>query len=92
MAKIHIKKAFTMSHDEVREGIEKLGQAMQQEQGMKYQWSGDDKVLFEHKAAKGFIQINSDSVELELKVSFLYSAMAPVMRNKIEEVANRYIT
>lgn len=92
MAKIQLKKSYTMSREEVRQGIEKLGQSLQKDEGMKYHWQGDDKVIFEHKAAKGFVQINSDSVEIELKLGMLYSAMAPLLRNKMHAVADKYIS
>lgn len=91
MATIHFKKTFTMSHDEVRQGIEKLGQALQKDQGMSYQWENDNKAVFQHKAAKGFVAIKGNEVQLELKLGMLYSAMAPLIKSKISEMADKYI-
>jgi len=92
MATIQFEKPFAMSPEEVRAGIEKLGQSLQQQQGIQYRWENDDRVVFQHKAAKGYIQIHAAKVELEIKVGMLYSAMAPMMRSKIKEVADKYIT
>lgn len=91
MATIKLNKKFTMPVEQVREGIEKLGESLQKEQGMKYRWESDNKALFQHKTAKGFICIKDDCVELELKVGLLFSAMAPLLKSKIEEMANQYI-
>lgn len=91
MATIKVNKTFTMSIEQVRLGIEKLGEQLQKEQGMKYSWESENKALFQHKAAKGFICIKEDCVELELKMGMLYSAMAPLLKSKIQEMADQYI-
>lgn len=91
MATIHFKKAFTMSLDEVRNGIEQLGKALEKDQGMKYSWENDNKVVFQHKAAKGYVAIKGNEVELEMKLGMLYAAMAPLIKSKISEMAEQYI-
>lgn len=91
MATIKLNKKFTMPIEQVREGIDKLGESLQKEQGMNYHWESDNKALFKHKAAKGFICIKDDCVELELKMGMLYAAMAPLLKSKIQEMADQYI-
>lgn len=91
MATIKLSKKYTMPIDQVRLGIEKLGEQLQQEQGMKYSWESENKAVFKHKAAKGFICIQDDCVELELKLGLLYSAMAPILKSKIQEMADQHI-
>ena len=91
MATIKISKKFTMPVEQVREGIDKLGESLQKEQGMQYHWENNTKAVFQHKAAKGFVCINIDCVDLELKMGLLYSAMAPLLKSKIQEMADAYI-
>lgn len=91
MATVKVSKKFTMPIDKVREGIDRLGESLQAEQGIKYHWESDTKALFQHKAAKGFICIKDGCVELELKMGLLYSAMAPLLKSKIQEMAEQYI-
>ena len=76
---------------EVREGVEKLGQGLQKEHGLKYRWESDCRVSFNHKAAKGFIEIQGNKLVLELKLGMLYVAMAPVVRKKLMEFADEYL-
>lgn len=92
MATIHYKKAFTMSIEEVREGIEKLGQGLQSH-GLKYHWENAERAVFSHKGGKGFIVIKGNQVELELKLQgFKYAAMAPLIKNRIVSMAEEYIS
>lgn len=91
MATIEYGKPFTMTQDEVRLGIEKLAQNLKQDQGMEYRWENENKVSVKHKAAKGFVEIRGNEVYLELKLGLLFSAMAPMFRSKIKEVADKYI-
>ena len=92
MSKVVVRKPFTMDLTEVRTGLEKLAQGLANEQGMKYQWKGDDRVEFSHKTAKGFIEIQGSELLLELKLSLLYAAMSSVVKNKIIALADEYIS
>lgn len=92
MASIHLKKAFTMSLAEVREGLEKLGAGLKQAQGMEYRWEGENKVTFSHKSGKGYIAIQGKEIVLELKLGIMYSAMAPMVKKKLTELADEYIS
>lgn len=92
MATIQLKKAFTMSLVEVREGLEKLGAGLKEAQGMEYHWEGENKVAFSHKSGKGHVEIKGKEVVLELKLGMLYSAMAPMVKSKLTELADEYIS
>lgn len=92
MAKVKLSKSFTMSLDEVREGIQKLADGLQEQQGMKYEWKGSDRIEFSHKSAKGFLQIEGNELVLELKLSMLYAAMASTVKKKITELADEHVT
>ena len=92
MAKIEINKAFTMDLDEVRAGMEKMAESLKSEHGMQYQWDTDDSISFKHKAGKGSLRIVGNELQLSLKMSMLYAAMAPVVRSRINEWADEYIS
>jgi hypothetical protein len=51
----------------------------------------DDRVEFKHKSASGFIQIEAEQIVLKMKLSMLYAAMAPVVKARINELADQYI-
>lgn len=74
-----------MSLQQVREGVERLGQELQNEHGLKYQWQGDDRVNFNHKAVKGFVEIQDNKLILELKVGMLYVVMVPLIKKQLVE-------
>lgn len=91
MAKVKITKTFTMPLDEVREGLEKIGKGLEAEHGLKYSWKHDDRVEFTHKSVKGFVEIQGNELLLELKLSMMFAAMAPVVKKRITEMADEHI-
>lgn len=92
MAKVRLTKPFTMCIDEVRQGMQDIAQRLQDEQGMSYKWVGDDRVEFSHKTGKGSLQVEGKVLVLELKIGLLYSAAAPMVKKKVMEFADKYIT
>lgn len=91
MSDIHIERTFTMPVDELKQGIEKLAQQLQSEHGLKYQWDNDSQVSFQHKAAKGQVQISGDTVQLTFKLGLLYKPMAGVIRSQINALADEHL-
>lgn len=92
MAKVRLTKKFTMCLDDVRKGMQDIAQRLQDEQGMTYKWVGEDRVEFSHKTGKGSLHLEGGELVLELKIGLLYSAAAPVVKKKIMEFADKYIT
>lgn len=91
MAKVSVTKKFTMSLDEVKQGMENIVQQLASEHGMKYTWKDDYHVEFSHKTGKGMLHVEGDALILELKISMLYSAAAPVVKKQIHAFADQYI-
>ncbi len=91
MSKVSLTREFTIPLQEVREGVEKLGKGLEDEHGLKYQWEGEDRVSFNHKAAKGFIEIRGNKVVLELKLGMLYVTMAPIIKKRLTEFADEHL-
>lgn len=91
MSDIHIEKSFTMSLDELKQGIEKLAQQLQSEHGLQYQWDNDNQVSFKHKAAKGKVEIVGDVVQLSFKLGLLYKPMAGMIKSQINTLADKYV-
>ncbi|CAA0119459.1 Uncharacterised protein [BD1-7 clade bacterium] len=91
MAKVKVTKPFTMPFDDVLEGIERIANDLNKEHGMSYSWVSQQKVEFSHKAGKGFLAIEGSNVVLEMKISMLYAAMAPIVKKRVEQFAQEYI-
>ena len=91
MAKVRISKVFTMPLDQVVEGMERIATELNKEHGMKYAWVSEQKVEFSHKAGKGFLAIEGTELILDMKISLLYAAMAPVVKKRVLEFADEYI-
>lgn len=91
MAKVRVNKTFSMPLSDVRQGLENLGKGLQSEHGLNYSWKGENRVEFTHKSAKGFVQIDGNELVLELKLSMLFAAMAPIVKKHIEELASEHI-
>ena len=91
MARVKVNKRFTMDVAQVRKGMQDIADHLQTEEGMKYQWVGEDRIEFSHKTGKGSLQITNDELQLELKISMLYAAAAPVVKKKVMAFADEYI-
>ena len=91
MAKIHIKRAFTMDLDELQKGMQDLADQLQSEHGMQDAWKNPQQIDFKHKAGKGSLAIEGKHLVLSLKLGMLYAAMAPVVKSRINAWADEYI-
>ena len=92
MAKVKLNKAFTMSVVDVRKGMQEIADHLVSEEGMKYRWVNDDRLEFSHKTGKGSLQIEGKELVLELKISMLYAAAAPLVKKKVMAFADEYIS
>ncbi len=92
MSKVQLKKKFTMTLDEVHEGLEKLGAGLKESFGMDYKWEGKNRVSFSHKYGKGHVDIQGNELVLEIKLGMMYMAMAPMVKKRITELADEYVT
>lgn len=91
MATINLEKQFTMPLDEVRKGIEKIANSLENDQGMKWSWQNEDAIEFSHKAGKGTLAIAGDKLVMQLKIGMLYAAVAPVVKKKVQDYADKHI-
>ncbi|MCV6613873.1 MAG: polyhydroxyalkanoic acid system family protein [Cellvibrionaceae bacterium] len=91
MARINIKKPFTMPRDEVKNGMKEIAEHLCDEHGMKYRWCGEERIEFSHKAGKGSLQVEGQEVVLELKLSLLFAAAAPLVKKHVHQFADEYI-
>ena len=91
MAKVKVNKRFTMDVEQVRKGMQDIADHLQAEEGMSYQWMNDDRIEFSHKTGKGSLQIAQGELQLELKISMLFAAAAPMVKKKVLAFADEYI-
>lgn len=92
MSKVSITRQFTMPVEDVKSGMQTLSDGLKKDHGMHYEWVSDTQISFKHKAGKGDIHIEGDEVHLNLKLSMLYAAMAPVVRKRVNDWADEYIS
>ena len=92
MAKVKVSKPFTMQIEDVRRGMQDIADHLAREEGMKYQWKDDNCLSFSHKTGKGSLRIEGQALILELKISMLYAAAAPVVKKKVLAFADEYIS
>ncbi len=91
MAKVEVNKTFTMSIEEVTKGMQEMAESLASEHGMNYRWEGDSEISFKHKAGKGSLKIVGQELRLSIKLSMMYSAMAPVIKKRIVDWSEEYI-
>lgn len=60
MAKFSVRKAFTMSKEEVREAAEQLAEQLKADHGLKYYWQGDT-AKFSRSGIDGILKIEEDA-------------------------------
>jgi len=83
MANIHIKRTHNLGIDNARTAVEKLAQTLKSELQADYTWSGD-KLLFKRSGASGTIDVGSDYIDLDIRLSMALS----LMKGKIEDTIN----
>ncbi len=91
MAKVSITRSFTLDLEEVKAGMQTLADGLKSEHGMQYQWVSETQIDFKHKAGKGSLTIVGSELQLNLKLSMMYAAMAPIVKKRIHEWADEYI-
>ena len=91
MAKVEVTKTFTMDVEEVKKGMKEMADNLAAEHGMNYQWVGETEISFKHKAGKGSLKIVGQQLQLSIKLSMMYSAMAPVIKKRIVDWSEEHI-
>lgn len=91
MSKVSITRSFTIELDEVKAGMQTLADGLKKEHGMQYKWVSETEIDFKHKAGKGNLKVVGNEMHLTIKLSFLYSSMAPVIKKRINDWADEYI-
>lgn len=83
MANIHIKRPHNLGIENARTEVEKLAQTLKSDLQADYKWSGD-KLLFKRSGASGTIDVGSDYIDLDIRLSMALS----LMKGKIEDTIN----
>lgn len=90
MSTINISRKHPFSLDEARTRVDKLREGLKAKLGIDAQWQGDE-LKIDGKGAKGKVSVTEECVDVNLKLSFLLSAMAPKIEAKIQEGLDKAI-
>jgi putative polyhydroxyalkanoate system protein len=84
MARITVERSHTLGLSGARAKAEELAERLAKEYAVRYQWKGD-VLEFKRSGADGTIEVEDDSVRVDLKLGLLLSAMSGAIKREIEK-------
>lgn len=90
MSTIKISREHPFSLDEARSRVDQLREGLKTKLGIDAKWQGDE-LHIDGKGAKGQVLVTEQNVDVQLKLNFLLSAMAPKIEEKIQEGLDKAI-
>lgn len=91
MATIQINHPFTMPHQELREGLDKLVSRLVEQFQLDCEWDSEDSLCFSRTGADGRVAIGEDEIELTVNLGMLMSAFRTTIEREIRDFIDEHI-
>lgn len=91
MTRITIERSHQLGMAEARERAQKLADRLASQYDVRCQWAGDC-LEFKRSGAEGRIQVAPDSVQVDLKLGLLLSALSNTIRKEIETTLDKSLS
>ncbi|HDS1734749.1 MULTISPECIES: polyhydroxyalkanoic acid system family protein [Pseudomonas] len=88
MTQISVERKHALGREAARAKAESLVHKLSSEYDLKATWNGD-RVDVERSGAKGSVQINDDSIRVELKLGMMLSMMSGTIKSEIERALDK---
>lgn len=87
MSAFRLKKAHSMSREELRDTARALADRLESQHGLQARWHGEDVVAITGSGLDGCLSINDDEIEISVKLGLLVSAF----KGKLQAEIQRYL-
>lgn len=84
MADISIVQEHKLTPNKAREAAQKVADKIAGEYDLACQWQGD-VLHFERSGVQGSLTLETQQVQMEIKLGFLMSAFAPAIESKVAD-------
>ena len=84
MSSIELNKPFTMPRDALRGELDQLAAKLSKQLQLECQWLSDDCLDFRRNGAEGKITINTDEVELTIKLGMMMNMFRGTIEQEIQ--------
>ena len=88
MARITVERAHDLGKEAAREKADKLAQKLSDQYGLEPQWSGDTLNL-KRSGVKGTVEVDDDSLRINVELGLLMSAMSGTLKSEIEKALDK---
>lgn len=87
---MYLKRNHSKSDSEIRSAVEHIAEDLSSSIGITYEWISD-KLQFSRTGVSGFIKVNPDSVEVEIKKSFFIPISESMIEDKVNDYFDKYL-
>ncbi len=91
MAGFQVRKAHTMSKDDLRDAAQGLASELEASHGVRAQWEGDS-VRIRGSGIDGKLTLGEEDVLVSVELGLLASAFKGVLRNEVERFLEEYVS
>ncbi|MBA1204857.1 polyhydroxyalkanoic acid system protein [Pseudomonas capeferrum] len=88
MTQISVERKHSLGREAARAKAETLVEKLSREYDLKADWQGD-RVDISHSGANGSIQIEDDSIRVDLKLGMMLSMMSGKIKSEIERALDK---
>lgn len=91
MAGFQIRKAYTMSKDEVRSAAEGLAKELESTHGVRARWEGD-KVRIRGAGVDGQLTLGDEDLLVSVELGMLASPFKNVLRTEVQRYLDEHVS
>ena len=91
MARIEIKKAYTMDADDLRGELDALADNLSEKLSLNCCWQSDRCLDFHRSGAEGQINIDDEEVSIAIQLGFLLKAFKDPIEQEIQDFMDTHI-
>lgn len=91
MAAIHVTQPYTMSHAELKQGLDELAEKLGEQYQLECDWQSDECLDIRRSGVNGQLTVGEQEIELNLNLGMLMSAFKGVIESEIKTFIDEYI-
>ena len=91
MAAIHVTQAYTMSHADLKQGLDELAEKLDEQYQLNCDWNSDDCMDIRRSGIDGQLTVGKQEIELTLNLGMLMSAFKGVIEREILTFIDEHI-
>ena len=91
MAAIHVTQPYTMSHADLKKGLDELAEKLGEQYQLNCDWDSEDCMGIRRSGIDGQLTVGKQEIELTLNLGMLMSAFKGVIEREITTFIDEHI-